>query len=145
MNTNSIEVIEKEEYNKNIKNIDHDIDSLNKYLLEIKKNRKNSELIENKLSKRKNILNNEEIKLENQLKLEAKNKEYREIIKVNVLKDKELLETKKKIDQINLTKQKTKNNIMKQEINKSLKNWKNNLKIKNKEDADKIFRRRSSK
>ena len=119
--------LEKEKYNTNIKSIDNDIDSLNKYLLEIKKNRRNSEKVEKQLSKRKMILDKEETKAENQLKLESKNKEYIETIKVRVLKDKELLKSKKKVDQINLRKQKSKNNIMKQEINKSLKNWKNNL------------------
>ena len=59
---------------KNTKNIDIDIDSLSKYLLEIKKNRRNSEKIEKQLSKRKLLLNKEEIKVENQIKLEEKNK-----------------------------------------------------------------------
>ena len=120
------------------KNIDLDIDSLNKYLSEIKRNRRNSEKIERQLSKRKLLLNKEEIKAEKHMKLEEKNKINKEKIKVNLLKDKELLEKKKKADEMHLERQKSKNSIIKQEIDNSLKNWKNNVKTKNKEEADRV-------
>ena len=123
---------------KNTKNIDIDIDSLSKYLLEIKKNRRNSEKIEKRLSKRKLLLNKKEIKVENQIKLEEKNKINMEQIKVNLLKNKQILEKKKETDKINLERQKSKNSIIKQEIDNSLKNWKINVKAKNKEEADRI-------
>ncbi len=49
-----------------------------------------------------------------------------------------LLQKKKEADKINLEKQKSKNNIIKKEIDNSLKSWKNNVQSKNKEEADKI-------
>ena len=123
---------------KDTKNIDIDIDSLNKYLLEIKKNRRNSEKIEKQLSKRKLLLNKEEMKVEKQIKIEEKNKINIEQIKVNLLKNKQILEKKKETDKINLERQKSKNSIIKQEIDISLKSWKNNVKSKNKEEADRV-------
>ena len=137
MRTSQQEQREKELYDKKLAKIDSDLDCLNKFLLEIKKKRKFSERMENQLSKRKKLLNKEEIKVGKQLKLVEKNKEFKEQIKVNLLKNKEILEKKKAEDERHLAKQKTKNNIMKNEIQNSLKNWKNNLKIKNKEGADK--------
>ena len=85
MKTNSIQ---QPRNNKATKNIDLDIDSLNKYLSEVKKTRRHSEKVENQLSKRRLILNKEEKKAEKQLKLEEKNKEYKQQIKVNLLKNK---------------------------------------------------------
>ena len=125
-----------------MKSIDIDIDSLNKYLSEIRRNRRNSEKIEGQLSKRKLILNNEEIRAEKLQKLDEKNKEFKEKIKVNLKKDKEILEKKKKTDEMTLELQKSKNNIMKQEIDTSLKNWKIKVKTKNKEEANKAKEKR---
>ena len=138
MKTKKQEENQKEIYDKKLTNINNDLDSLNKYLLEIKKNRRYSEKIEDQLSKRKQILNREEIKAGKQLELEERNKEYKEKIKVNLLKNKEILKKKKREDVIHLDKQKTKNNLMKTEIENSLKNWKDNLKTKNREEADKV-------
>ena len=125
-----------------MKSIDIDIDSLNKYLSEIRRNLRNSEKIEDQLSKRKLILNNEEIRAEKLHKLDEKNKEFKEKIKVNLKKDKEILEKKKKTDEMTLELQKSKNNIMKQEIDTSLKNWKIKVKTKNKEEANKAKEKR---
>ena len=135
-----MEIKEKEDIinQSKIKKINRDIDSLNKFLLEIKRNRRYSEKIETQLSKRKQILNNEEIKIEKHQEIATKLKESKEKIKVNLIKNKEILEKKKQNDKINLERQKTKNNQIKQGIDNSLKSWKNNLKTKNKEEADKI-------
>lgn len=127
---------------KKLKNLEIDIDSLNRYLSEIKKNRRNSEKMEDQLSKRKSILNKEELRAEKQQKLEEKNKEFKEIIKVNLKKDKEILQKKKKADEKNLELQKSKNTSIKQEIDSSLKNWKISVKTKNKEEADKVKEKR---
>lgn len=114
------------------------MEALNKCLLELRKKRRNSEKFEKQLSKRGRILNNEESKCSKRYELIAKSKENKEKIKVNLLRNKELLEMKKRKDEINLEKQKTKNITLKAEINNSLKNWKTNVKNKNKEGADKL-------
>ena len=142
MKSKKYEQKQKQKYYTNIKDINSHLDSVSKLVLGLKKKRKSSEKIENQLSKRKAILNNEETKALKQLKLEKKNKINKEKIKVNLLRNKELLEKKKLNDQINLKNQKSKNNIMKKEIDNSLKNWKISVKTKNKEGADKLKEQR---
>ncbi len=137
MRTSQQEQKGKELIDKKLAKIDNDLDYLNKYLLEIKKKRKYSERMENQLSKRKKLLNKEEIKVGRQLKLEEKNKEIKEQIKVHLLRNKEILEKKKIADELYFKRQRTKNNIMKKEMENSLKSCKNILKTKKKEEADK--------
>lgn len=138
MNYKIIEEKHKYKYDKKIKDIKEDLETLNKFLFELRKKRRNSEKFEKQLSKRRRILNNEESKCSKRYEIIEKNKENKEKIKVNLLRNKELLEMKKRKDEINLEKQKTKNTTLKTEINNSLKNWKTNVKNKNKEGADKL-------
>ena len=138
MNDKKKDQRQKSKYEKNIKDIQEDLEALNKCLLELRKKRRNSEKFEKQLSRRGRILNNEESKCSKRHELIAKSKENKEKIKVNLLRNKELLEMKKRKDEINLEKQKTKNITLKAEINNSLKNWKTNVKNKNKEGADKL-------
>ena len=128
MNDKIREQRQKFKYEKDIKDIKEDLETLNKYLLELRKKRRNSEKFEKQLSRRGRILNNEESKCSKRYELIAKSKENKEKIKVNLLRNKELLEMKKRKDEINLEKQKTKNITLKTEISNSLKSWK--IKIK---------------
>ena len=137
MNDKKREQRSKFKYNKNIKDIKEDLEILNKYILELRKKRRNSDKFEKQLSKRKR-LNNEESRCSKKSELVEKNRENKAKIKVNLLKSKELLELKRKNEEIDLEKLKEKNNIIKTEINNSLKNWKINLKKKSKEGADKL-------
>lgn len=126
---------EKEDIKKD--DIDNSIEELNRYLSELKKARQTTEKDERVLAYRKKILNYEENraakKIENDL-IKNKNKQR---IRVNMKKDKDIIEEKKKTDIKNLAKVKTKIEISKKDIENSLKNWKPNVTKKNKIDADK--------
>lgn len=64
-------------------------------------------------------------------------------IRVNMNKDRKIMEDKKRNDLINLEKQKNKNSNLKNKIDISLKNWKTNVSKKNKDEADKIKEERN--
>ena len=118
--------------------LEDSIEQLNKYLSDLKKDRQRTEKDQQLLNYRNKILNYEESKAAKKLELVAKNQEKKEKIRVNIDKDKKIMQDKKKNDMAKLEKQKSKNSTMKTEIDKSLKNWKPNVAKKNKGEADKV-------
>ena len=143
-NPNSSKQRESANENENKEEILEDsIEQLNKYLSDLKKDRQKTEKDEQMLNYRNKILNYEENKAAKKLELVAKNQEKKEQIRVNINKDKEIMQEKKKKDIVNLEKQKSKNTNMKNEIDKSLKNWKPNVTKKNKGEADKVKEERN--
>ena len=123
--------------------IEDSIEQLNKYLSDLKKDRQRTEKDEKLLNYRNKILNMEENKAAKKLELVAKNQEKKKIIRVNMNKDRKIMEDKKRSDLINLEKQKNKNSNLKNKIDISLKNWKTNVSKKNKDEADKIKEERN--
>ena len=123
--------------------LEDSIEQLNKYLADLKRDRQKSEKDEKLLNYRNKILNMEENKISKKLELVAKNQEKKEKIRVNMNKDKKIMQEKKKNDLVDLEKQKNKNYNMKNEIDKSLKSWKNNVSKKNKDEAEKIKEERN--
>ena len=123
--------------------IEDSIEQLNKYLSDLKKDRQRTEKDEKLLNYRNKILNMEENKAAKKLELVAKNQEKKQKIRVNMNKDRKIMEDKKRNDLINLEKQKNKNSNLKNKIDISLKNWKTNVSKKNKDEADKIKEERN--
>jgi hypothetical protein len=107
--------------------LDNSIDQLNKILIELRKNRQKFQEDEKMLNNRNKILNLEKNKSSKKMEIILKNQEKKDKIRVNMNKDKINLEERKKKNLMNLADKKNQVSHMKNEVDKSLTNWKNHL------------------
>ena len=120
--------------------LDNSIDQLNKILIELRKNRQKFQEDEKMLNNRNKILNLEKNKSSKKMEIMLKNQEKKDKIRVNMNKDKINLEERRKKNLMNLQDKKNQVLYMKNEVNKSLTNWKNHLINKSLAESHKMKR-----
>lgn len=127
----------EETYQLDIREIEKDLNKLRKQYSEMKRERKKSQKDEKLLSNKMGLLSKEEIKVYRRQQMHIYTQENMDKIKVNLLQDKERLNSVKRNRREQLNEKRKEISRRKSYINLTLKSWRSNLELCKKNEGQK--------